>query len=95
MKKPMPAHRLPSVIALCAALCGCTGMPMRIDQMTPEQLAAAARDRTIVVACGGGRAPGIRVQAAFLQIDPGVVRQGTVTVSGDCEVSADVRQGGQ
>lgn len=73
---------------LSVLLAGCAGqqLPFDLSKMTPEQLKAAAADRSTVASCTQGNGPWGTVRTVYVQIDKGSIPDGSVTVSQDCKV---------
>jgi hypothetical protein len=70
------------IVTAALALSGCT---FGMAQMTPEQLAAIAKDRNASVACFDGTYAGAKIKMLFVNADRGV--PAGVEVKGDCEAS--------
>lgn len=54
--------------------------------MSPEQLAASAKDKNAVVACGQGTGPWGKVVTVYVDTNR-IADNNTVTVDGECKVS--------
>lgn len=70
------------ILAAAAALAGCMSLPADPSKMTPEQLAAAAKDRGAAVSCYSVGNAIWRVLAVLVQADKGT--GATARASDDC-----------
>lgn len=77
--------------ALIALLAGCAGITPN-GNMSPEQLAAAAKDKSASVACGTGTGPWGKVNTVYVNVDKASVTNGIVTVDAECKVSVSTAQ---
>jgi hypothetical protein len=76
------------LILFVLLLAGCWGgqtMPVHIDQMTPEQLAAYAKIKDANVMCIIANTPYGQARALFVNVDKGVVPNGMVKVDDQCK----------
>lgn len=64
---------------LCFLLAGCAAM-------SPEQIAANAKDKNAVVACGQGSGPWGKVITVYVDTNK-INDNNTVTIDGECHVS--------
>jgi cytochrome c biogenesis factor len=81
------------VILAAAAfvLTACAGITPN-GNMSPEQLAAAAKDKSASVACGTGTGPWGKVNTVYVNVDKASVTNGIVTVDAECKVSVSTAQ---
>lgn len=77
---------IPAVVVLSATLLGgCAGFGS--PNLTPEQLKAAATDKSASVGCGTGTGPWGKVNTVYVNVDKASVKNGVVTVDAECKVS--------
>lgn len=77
-----------TIALLCAALAGCAGtIPADPSKMTPEQLKAAAADRSAVATCTLMNSPWGAGRTIYVQLDKATIPSGSVTVGTDCTVT--------
>lgn len=76
------------LILLIALLAGCAGtMPADPTHMSPEQLAAMAKDRSASAACTVVNSPWGVGRTIYVQLDKATIPSGNVTVGPDCTVT--------
>lgn len=75
------------LIAITAALAGCTSLPADPTKMTPEQLTAAAKDRSISAICVLASTPWGPQRSVNVTLDKASIASGTVTMTPDCQVT--------
>lgn len=68
------------LLSACAGLAG-------VQNMSPEQLKAAATDKNASVACGTGTGPWGKVNTVYVNVDKSSITNGVVTVDAECKVS--------
>lgn len=76
------------ILAAALAMAGCAGtLPADPSKMTPEQLKAAAADRSASASCTVVNSPWGVGRTIFVQLDRGTIPAGAVTVGADCAVT--------
>jgi hypothetical protein len=88
----MHQHGRSTIVAIlaCVILAGCAGFG--VPSMTPEQLAAAAKDKNASVACATGTGTGGKGSVVYVNVDKSSINQGSVTVSENCQVTISASQ---
>jgi len=76
-----------AALGLAALLLG--GCAFGMSQMTPEQLAALAKDKNASVTCFSGMYAGANINMLFLNTDKGV--PAGVTIENGCKTTFDSR----
>lgn len=71
------------ITAAALSLAGCAGLG---GAMSPEQMAANAKDKNAVVACGQGTGPWGKVVTVYVDSNR-IADNNTVTVDGECKVT--------
>lgn len=68
---------------------GCSGIttPINLQNMTAEQIKAAAADRSSVGTCSQVVGPWGTARIVYVQLDKGVSHDGEVTINNECTVS--------
>jgi len=69
------------------ALAGCSQLPVHLDQMTPEQIKEYAKIKDASVMCIIANTPYGKGFGLFLNLDKGVVPNGTVVVDDQCKAT--------
>ncbi len=74
--------------AVVAMLAGCAAqLPADPSKMSPDQLAAVAKDRSAMASCTVGNGPWGVVRTIYVQVDQKTIPAGGVTVAADCSVT--------
>lgn len=74
------------ILVTSIALFGCAGITTP-NNMSAEQLTAMAKDKSAGVFCGEGTGPWGKVRTTTVNVDKAAVPNGTVTVTGECNVT--------
>ena len=91
----MPRTHL-ALLATVASLAGCAGtLPADPSKMSPDQLKAAAVDRSAVASCTVVNSPWGVGRTIYVQLDKGTIPAGAVTVGADCAVTVQSARPGQ
>lgn len=73
-----------NILFLASLLAGCGTFGM--NKMTPEQIAASARDKNASVACVYAEYIGGKATTVIVNVDQRVIETGGVAINNDCTV---------
>lgn len=78
-----------AILVLSMALAACSGIttPINLQNMSAEQIKAAASDRSSVGTCSQVVGPWGTARIVYVQLDKGVSYDGEVTVNNECTVT--------
>lgn len=76
------------IVTAFVLLAGCASsyLPADPSRMTPEQLAAVARDKGASASCAEVSTLTMTTRLVYVLLDKGAIPSGTVTVGADCAV---------
>ena len=77
-----------AVVLATVLLTGCSAMmPVHFDKMTPDQIKEYAKIKDASVMCLIANTPYGQARALYVNVDKGIVPNGTVTVDDQCKAT--------
>lgn len=74
-----------ALLVLALALAGCS--TLGANNMSAEQLTAAAKDKNASAVCATGTGPWGKVTSVFVNVDKASINSGQITVDSECKIT--------